>query len=312
MTKSTTKKAATAEPSTTELLAALNADNEAAAATESAPAPAPADTLTLAAGTMKFTIMLPGRVAECRARGKLIPVHLVYVIGEDGSLSHHYAYDIHCAALDTVINPACTRPGFIPDRLPGTSGANPEDFMSEHPLSFWRQSRGEMTLFLKERAVEPLVVPKVTTPKPAQPIGYAELPAIPHHEYSNTPGIEAFIESAQDFIVAAHSERKFARAVGAAHALVKVAQNLAGVDQVPPAKPRERGHEATDPYPTGASAIVRASNDAQLPTPELTTGFRAALKLLGSRATDRNHRTACENGGEFLIELRDHLRNVAA
>lgn len=300
------KKPAT-PPSDDDLLDALNRSNASAAA--EAAEPAPADTIELPEGPMKIIIVLNSLIVESIDRNKLLPATLVYVRDDDtGKLTHYYVHDVHGPQIDTVLNLGNHLRGILPDRLPQTSGMNATDFLSGNPLPFWRQTRGPVTLFLKPREVEVIGAKKIEAVH-KQPIGYAELPALASFEFI-TPNIGAFVEEAHEAIVEAHAAGKYGLAVGAAHALNAVAHNLVIVDKMPPAKKPQRDRDHFDP--TGASTIVRAFNDAQLPTTALTEGYMAALKLLGAHAIDPTQRTTCEQGGELLAALRDHLRHLTA
>jgi hypothetical protein len=296
--------------STTDLLADLNAANSAAVAERTVPATASA--VKLPAGATKIAIFLPPQITYSRNRadGYRAPVWLVYVI-EGGRVERtHYVHSIHGAA-DTVVNLGGKVPGCLPNRLPDTAGTDPSHFLPTR-LDWWLQSDAELTVFMEPREVAPVSVAQGED-KPAQPeqsASYSELPPIPRAEFA-TPGIGAFLDASEEAIAAGYADRKYGRAVAAAHALVAVIQCLSIVDGMPPAPPRRPGDQfingQEDPYPTG-SAVLRAANDTALASPELSAGYGAALRLLASRCMALTSRNACEQAAESLIELRRRMQ----
>jgi hypothetical protein len=224
--------------------------------------------------------------------------------------SRHYVHSIH-GKTDTVVNLSGDIPGYLPKRLPDTSGSSVNDQLPAR-LDWWLQTTEELTVYTEARQVAPVSVAKVEQ-QPELDIRFVELPELPSFEFT-TPGLAAFIEEATDAVTKAHTARDWSRAAGAAHALSAVAQTLAAADKMPSAKARKPGDNfiggMLDSYPSG-SAVSRAADDMGLPTPELSAGYSVAVRLLASRAMDRDKRQTCEHGANQLMELQQRLRQLA-
>ncbi|MDQ2651569.1 MAG: hypothetical protein M3Z20_00880 [Chloroflexota bacterium] len=295
------------EPSTEDLLQALNESN---AAAQPAAVAAPSDHVILPAGPAKVALFLPFQITATRNRSdrKPLPAWIVYVV-EDGRVqSTHYAHSIHGPA-DTVINVSGEIPGYIPKRLPGTSGASENDQLPGR-LDWYLFSTGKLTVFTEARGAAPAAAAK----SPAQqvkPLGYVELPEIPRHQF-HSPGIPEFIEATADAIAQAHAAKKWSEAAGTASALAAVVATLAEVDKWPvvTSRPLSQPGPGVDTYPDG-SAIVAAYDGAESLPPKVRDGYKEALRLLASRALNLNYRTACERGGQQLATLRDSFQLMA-
>lgn len=181
MTK--TKAAPTADPSTEELLLALDAKR---AASEAESPPADVGAVTLAAGTRKVCIFRPSQVEECRNRSraapgaKPVPTWLVYELSADAVLQVIPAFSFRGAEVEPLLNLRGGRPfgHLIPNRVPGTSGVGSGDYVPDADVYLY--TVGELTVFTEPR---PVVVEATVPAKPVEE--FPPLPSIPMPEFGS-------------------------------------------------------------------------------------------------------------------------------